>query len=127
MAEVRPRTEVSDGVHDSLICKPLSQIDRDYCVCPARELCRDGVTRDKRIGRNLPTTSADLINRAEQPSSIAPSRIKHSATHSNANEIAMPMPSPAFTRPQITPTAAMMAGLAGHVWSFDELFAEVLK
>jgi hypothetical protein len=25
------------------------------------------------------------------------------------------------------PTAAMMAGLAGHVWSFDELFAEVLK
>jgi hypothetical protein len=24
------------------------------------------------------------------------------------------------------PTAAMMAGLAGHVWSFDELFAAVL-
>ena len=23
------------------------------------------------------------------------------------------------------PTAAMMAGIAGHVWSFDELFAEV--
>jgi len=23
------------------------------------------------------------------------------------------------------PTAAMMAGLAGHVWSFDELFAVV--
>jgi hypothetical protein len=25
------------------------------------------------------------------------------------------------------PTAAMMAGLAGHVWSFDELFAAVLN
>jgi hypothetical protein len=25
------------------------------------------------------------------------------------------------------PTAAMMAGLAGHVWSFDELFEAVLK
>ena len=25
------------------------------------------------------------------------------------------------------PTAAMMAGIAGHVWSFDELFAAVLK
>jgi hypothetical protein len=25
------------------------------------------------------------------------------------------------------PTAAMMAGLVGHVWSFDELFEEVLK
>jgi len=25
------------------------------------------------------------------------------------------------------PTAAMMAGLAGHVWSFDELFAVALK
>ena len=24
------------------------------------------------------------------------------------------------------PTAATMAGLAGHVWSFDELFNEVL-
>ena len=24
------------------------------------------------------------------------------------------------------PTAAMMAGLAGHVWSFDELFNSVL-
>jgi hypothetical protein len=24
------------------------------------------------------------------------------------------------------PTAAMMAGLAGHVWSFDELFCAVL-
>jgi hypothetical protein len=24
------------------------------------------------------------------------------------------------------PTAAMMAGLAGHVWSFDELFETVL-
>jgi transposase-like protein/IS1 family transposase len=28
---------------------------------------------------------------------------------------------------QKRPTAAMMAGIAGHVWSFDELFAEVLK
>jgi hypothetical protein len=25
------------------------------------------------------------------------------------------------------PTACMMAGLAGHVWSFDELFAAVLS
>lgn len=25
------------------------------------------------------------------------------------------------------PTAAMMAGLAGHVWSFDELFETILK
>ena len=25
------------------------------------------------------------------------------------------------------PTAAMMAGLAGHVWSFDELFEAVLN
>jgi len=25
------------------------------------------------------------------------------------------------------PTAAMMAGLAGHVWSFDELFTSVLE
>lgn len=25
------------------------------------------------------------------------------------------------------PTAAMMAGLAGHVWNFDELFAAVLS
>jgi hypothetical protein len=25
------------------------------------------------------------------------------------------------------PTACMMAGLAGHVWSFDELFAAVLN
>jgi len=25
------------------------------------------------------------------------------------------------------PTAAMMAGIAGHVWSFDELFAAVLE
>ena len=25
------------------------------------------------------------------------------------------------------PTAAMMAGLAGHVWSFDELFDAVLN
>ena len=24
------------------------------------------------------------------------------------------------------PTAAMMAGIAGHVWSFDELFTAVL-
>jgi hypothetical protein len=24
-------------------------------------------------------------------------------------------------------TAAMMAGIAGHVWSFDELFENVLK
>jgi len=24
------------------------------------------------------------------------------------------------------PTAAMMAGLTGHVWGFDELFGEVL-
>jgi hypothetical protein len=28
---------------------------------------------------------------------------------------------------QLRPTAAMMAGIAGHVWSFDELFAAVLK
>ena len=28
---------------------------------------------------------------------------------------------------QKRPTVAMMAGLAGHVWSFDELFDEVLK
>jgi IS1 family transposase/transposase-like protein len=28
---------------------------------------------------------------------------------------------------KLRPTAAMMAGLAGHVWSFDELFAAVLK
>jgi hypothetical protein len=27
---------------------------------------------------------------------------------------------------QKRPTAAMMAGIAGHVWSFDELFDEVL-
>jgi hypothetical protein len=27
---------------------------------------------------------------------------------------------------QLRPTAAMMAGLAGHVWSFDELFEAVL-
>lgn len=25
------------------------------------------------------------------------------------------------------PTAAMMSGLAGHVWSFDELFEAVLQ
>jgi hypothetical protein len=28
---------------------------------------------------------------------------------------------------QKRPTAAMMAGIAGHVWSFDELFETVLK
>ena len=28
---------------------------------------------------------------------------------------------------KLRPTAAMMAGLAGHVWSFDELFAAVLN
>lgn len=28
---------------------------------------------------------------------------------------------------KLRPTAAMMAGLAGHVWSFDELFAAVLS
>jgi len=27
---------------------------------------------------------------------------------------------------QKRPTACMMAGLTGHVWSFDELFAAVL-
>jgi hypothetical protein len=27
---------------------------------------------------------------------------------------------------QKRPTAAMMAGIAGHVWSFDELFDAVL-
>jgi transposase-like protein/IS1 family transposase len=30
-------------------------------------------------------------------------------------------------RGKLRPTAAMMAGLAGHVWSFDELFSEVLN
>ncbi len=25
------------------------------------------------------------------------------------------------------PSAAMMAGLTGHVWSFDELFQEILR
>ncbi len=25
------------------------------------------------------------------------------------------------------PTAAMMAGVAGHIWSFGELFEEMLK
>ena len=28
---------------------------------------------------------------------------------------------------QRRPTAAMMAGLTGHVWNFDELFGEALK
>jgi hypothetical protein len=28
---------------------------------------------------------------------------------------------------KLRPTAAMMAGLTSHVWSFDELFPEVLK
>jgi hypothetical protein len=28
---------------------------------------------------------------------------------------------------KLRPTAAMMAGLTSHVWSFDELFSEVLK
>ena len=28
---------------------------------------------------------------------------------------------------KLRPTAAMMAGIAGHVWSFDELFEAVLK
>jgi hypothetical protein len=31
------------------------------------------------------------------------------------------------TSGKLLPTAAMMAGLTGHVWSLDELFAAVLK
>jgi hypothetical protein len=39
----------------------------------------------------------------------------------------MAVPPTGDQRQEAGPTATMMAGITGHVWSFDELFKAILK